>query len=111
MKAPPSRTAGMTSSLSTAPSASPINSLREVFANAQRNIIAPSNDDVGAERRNQLFVFFRSIGDDRQSFGFRELDDVASISARRAGHCDDLTRRQLEQIERLARRLSVSSAS
>ena len=81
----------------------PIDSLREVFANARRDIIAPSNDDVGAKRRNQLFVFLRSIGDDRQSFGFGELDDIAAISARRARHCDDLTRRQFEQIERQTR--------
>ena len=85
----------------------PINSLSEVAANPRRDIITPSNDDIGAKRRNQLFVFLRSIGDDRQPLGFGELDDVAAISARSAGHRDDLTRRQLEQIERLARRQPV----
>src|SRR5208283_5357364 len=35
----------------------PIDSLREVFSNPGRNIIAPSDDDIGAKRRNQLFVF------------------------------------------------------
>jgi hypothetical protein len=43
----------------------PIYSLREVSTNPRRNIIAPSNDDIGAKRRNQLFVFLRRIGDDR----------------------------------------------
>ena len=35
----------------------PIDSLREVFANLRRDIIAPSNDDIGAKRCNQLVVF------------------------------------------------------
>jgi hypothetical protein len=43
----------------------PIDSLREVSTNPRRNIIAPSNDNIGAKRRNQLFVFLRRIGDDR----------------------------------------------
>ena len=34
----------------------PIHSLREMSSNPRRDIIAPSNDDVGAKRRNQLFV-------------------------------------------------------
>jgi hypothetical protein len=34
----------------------PIDPLREMSANPRRDIIAPSNDDVGAKRRNQLFV-------------------------------------------------------
>jgi hypothetical protein len=34
----------------------PIDALREMSANPRRDIIAPSNDDVGAKRRNQLFV-------------------------------------------------------
>ena len=34
----------------------PIDSLREVAAKPRRDIIAPTNDDVGAKRRNQLFV-------------------------------------------------------
>ena len=76
----------------------PINSLRKVSANPRRDIIAPSNDDIGAKRRNQLFVFLGSIGDDRQPLGFGELDDIAAISARCAGHGDDLTRRQFEQV-------------
>jgi hypothetical protein len=65
------------------------------------------NDDVSAKRRNQLFVFFGRIGDDRQSFGFGELDDVAAISARSTGHGDNLAWRQLEQVERQARRRPV----
>lgn len=43
----------------------PIDSLREVAANPRRDIIAPAHDDIGAKRRNQLFVFLGSIGDDR----------------------------------------------
>ena len=70
-------------------------------------IIAPTNDDVGAKRRNQLFVDLGSIGDDRQPLGFGELDDVAAISARRAGHCDDLSRRQLEKVKGQARHQPV----
>jgi hypothetical protein len=58
-----------------------IDSWRKVTANPRRGIIAPTNDDVGAKRRNQLFVFLGSVGDDRQPFGFGELDDVAAISA------------------------------
>ena len=85
----------------------PVDSLGEVLANPRRDIIAPPNDDVGAKRRNQLFVLLGSIGDDRQPLGLGELDDVTAISARRAGHGDDLTRRQLEQVERLARRQPV----
>jgi hypothetical protein len=60
----------------------PIDSLREVCANPRRDIIAPSDDDIGAKRRNRLFVRLGSIGDDRQPLGFGELDDVAAISAR-----------------------------
>jgi hypothetical protein len=71
----------------------PIDSLREVAAKPRRDIIAPANDDVGAKRRNQLFVFLGSVGDDRQPFGFGELNDIAAISARSTGHGDDLTRR------------------
>jgi len=74
----------------------PIDSLREVLANPRCNIIAPANYDVGAKRRDELFVFLGSIGDDGQPLGFGELDDVAAISARRPGHCDYLTRRELE---------------
>ena len=59
----------------------PIDSLREMSANPRRDIIAPSNDEVGAKRRNQLFVLLGSIGDDRQPLGFGELDDIAAISA------------------------------
>src|ERR1700722_13642769 len=78
----------------------PIDALREVFANPRRNIIAPANDDVGAKRLYELFVFLGRIGDPRQPLVLGELDDVAAISAGRAGHGDDLTRRQLEEIER-----------
>ena len=46
-----------------------IDPLREVSANPRRDIIAPSNDDIGAKRRNQLFVFLGSIGDDGQPPG------------------------------------------
>ena len=38
----------------------PIDALGKVFAKPRRDIIAPSNDDVGAERRDQLFVFSRT---------------------------------------------------
>src|SRR5580700_4660935 len=44
----------------------PIDSLREVFANPRCDIIAPTNDDVGAKRLNELLVFLRSVGDDRR---------------------------------------------
>ena len=77
----------------------PIDSLSEVAANAGRDIISPSDDNIGAMRRNQLFIFLGSVSDDRQPLRFGELDDITAISARRASHCDDLTRRQLEQIE------------
>src|SRR5208337_5595414 len=50
----------------------PIDTLGEVVANPRGNIIAPSDDDIGAKRRNQLLVFLGSIGDDRQPFGFGE---------------------------------------
>ena len=73
-----------------------IDSLRKMFANPRRDIIAPSNDDIGAKRLNQLFVFLGRIGDDRQPLGFGELDDIAAISARGARHGEDLTPRQLE---------------
>ena len=66
----------------------PIDSLREVSANPRRDVIAPSNDDIGAKRRNQLFVFLGSIGDDRQAVGFGELDDITAISAGCARHGD-----------------------
>jgi hypothetical protein len=59
-----------------------------VSADPRRDIIAPSNNDIGAKRRNQLFVFLGCIGDDRQPLGFGELDDIAAISARRADHCE-----------------------
>ena len=58
----------------------PIDPLREVSANPRRNIITPSNDDVGAKRRNQLFVFLGSIGDHRQPLGLGELNDIAAIA-------------------------------
>jgi hypothetical protein len=48
----------------------PIDALRKVLPNPRRDIIAPSNDGVGAKRGNQLLVFLGSIGDDRQPFGF-----------------------------------------
>ena len=35
----------------------PIDPLREVVPNPRRDITAPSNDDVGAKRLNQLFIF------------------------------------------------------
>jgi hypothetical protein len=35
----------------------PIDPLREVSTNPQRDVIAPSNDDIGAKRCNQLVVF------------------------------------------------------
>src|ERR1700677_3522446 len=54
-----------------------IDSLREVFANPRRDVIASANDDVGAKRGDQFFVLLGSIGDDRQPLGFGELDDVA----------------------------------
>jgi hypothetical protein len=60
----------------------PIDPLREMSANPRRDIIAPPNDDIGAKRRNQLFVLLGSIGDDRQPLGFGELNDIAAISAR-----------------------------
>jgi hypothetical protein len=69
-----------------------------VSSNLRRDIIAPWNDDIGAKRRNQLFVLLRSICDDRQPLGFGELDDIGTISARRAGHRDDVTWRQFEQV-------------
>ena len=47
----------------------PSDALRKMLANARRDIIAPANDDVGAKRLNELFVFLGRIGDDRQSFG------------------------------------------
>ena len=97
----------MTSALSTAPSASPSTPSREVLADPRRDVVAPSDDDVGAERRDQLFVFLGRVGDDRQSLGFGELDDIAAIGARGAGHGDDLARRQPQQVERLARRQAV----
>jgi hypothetical protein len=56
----------------------PIDPLREVVANPRRDIIAPSNDDVGAKRGYQCFVFLGSIGDDRQPLGFGEL--VSSVA-------------------------------
>jgi len=40
----------------------PVDSLGEVSANPRRDITAPSNDDIGAKRRNQPFVLFGSIG-------------------------------------------------
>ena len=58
----------------------PIDSLREVSTNPRRDIIAPSNDNIGAKRLDQPFVFLGRIGDDRQPLGFGELDDIAAIA-------------------------------
>ncbi len=55
----------------------PIDSLGEALSNPRRNIVAPSDDDIGAERGDQLFVILGSVGDNRQSLGLGELDDVA----------------------------------
>ena len=43
----------------------PIDSLREA-TNPRRDIIASSNDNIGAKQLNQPFVFLGRIGDDRQ---------------------------------------------
>jgi hypothetical protein len=57
----------------------PIDPLRKMSSDPRRDIIAPSNDDVGAKRLNQLFVLLGSICDDRQPLGFGELDDGALV--------------------------------
>lgn len=44
----------------------PVDSLREVLANPRRDIIASSDDNIGAQRGNQLFIFLGSVGDDLQ---------------------------------------------
>jgi hypothetical protein len=63
----------------------PIDAFGQALANSRRDITAPSNDDIGAKRRNKPLVFLGRIGDDRQPFGFGKLDDIAAISARGAG--------------------------
>lgn len=76
-----------------------VDASRKAFAKPRSDIIASSDHDIGAERCNQPFIFLGSVGDHRQPLGFGELYDVPAISARRPGHCDDLTRGQLQQIE------------
>jgi hypothetical protein len=46
-----------------------VDSLRKMFANPRRDIIASSHDDIGPEQLDQLFVFLGRIGNDRQPLG------------------------------------------
>src|SRR5437588_2706176 len=102
VNAPPSRTAGMTSSFSTAPSAQSINAIGEMLPNPSGNIVTPANHNVGPKRFNQSLILFRGICNYPQTLGLCELDNITAVGSGCAGNGNALVRRQVQKIERHA---------
>src|SRR5262245_59826734 len=76
-------------------------------ADLRGDVIASRNDDIGAQRTNELFISGRGISDDMKPVRLRELYYVTAVAPCRARDSQSLASPQRKLIQRLAGSQSI----